>query len=57
MSAYPILLHVTACLWYIFFWSNFLNNASDKKESDWDPKYRDVEEMGCRFLTNWNLVN
>lgn len=56
MSVYPILLHAGACLWYAFFWNNFLANGSDKKESDWDPRYRDIHEMGYRFLTNWNLV-
>ncbi|XP_001951281.1 androgen-dependent TFPI-regulating protein-like isoform X1 [Acyrthosiphon pisum] len=55
MSVYPILLHAGACLWYVFFWNNFLNNGSGKKESDWDPRYRDIHEMGTRFLTNWNL--
>jgi len=56
MSVYPILLHAGACLWYVFFWSNFLTNGSGKKESDWDSRYRDIHEMGTRFLTNWNLV-
>jgi hypothetical protein len=56
MSAYPMLLHTVACLWYVFFWSNFLSN-SQTNEEDWDPKYRDINEMGYRFLTNWNLVN
>lgn len=55
MSAYSIVLHVVACLWYVFFWSNFL--AVGQNENDWDPKYRDIHEMGNRFLTNWNLVN
>ncbi|XP_025409637.1 androgen-induced gene 1 protein-like isoform X3 [Sipha flava] len=54
MSAYPMLLHTVACLWYVFFWSNFLSN-SQTNEEDWDPKYRDINEMGYRFLTNWNL--
>lgn len=57
MSVYPILLHAGACLWYVFFWNNFLSNGSNQKESDWDPRYRDIHEMGTRFLTNWNLVN
>lgn len=57
MSVYPILLHTGACLWYVFFWNNFLSNGSNQKESDWDPRYRDIHEMGSRFLTNWNLVN
>jgi len=57
MSVYPILLHAGACLWYVFFWNNFLANGSGQKESDWDPRYRDIHEMGSRFLTNWNLVN
>lgn len=56
MSVYPILLHTGACLWYVFFWNNFLTNGSGQKESDWDPKYRDIHEMGTRYLTNWNLV-
>ncbi|XP_025191440.1 androgen-dependent TFPI-regulating protein-like [Melanaphis sacchari] len=55
MSIYPMLLHAGACLWYVFFWNNFLANGKDQKESDWDPRYRDIHEMGTRFLTNWNL--
>lgn len=55
MSVYPILLHVVACLWYVFFWNKFLSVRGN--EDDWDPRYRDIDEMGTRFLTNWNLVN
>jgi len=58
MSAYPLLLHVVSCLWYYFFWNNFLAaGQNEEKQGDWDPKYRNVQEMGSRFLTNWNLVN
>lgn len=56
MSAYPLLLHTVASLWYVFFWNNFLA-AGQTKSKEWDPKYRDIQEMGYRFLTNWNLVN
>lgn len=55
MSVYPILLHAVACLWYVFFWNQFLSVRHN--EEDWDPRYRDIHEMGTRFLTNWNLVN
>lgn len=55
MSAYPLLLHIVACLWYILFWNHFLNNFSDK--DDLDPVVSGIHEMGTRFLTNWNMVN
>lgn len=57
MSAYPLSLHVIGCLWYYFFWNNFLAAGRNEPSEDWHPKYRNVQEMGCRFLTNWNLVN
>jgi len=53
MTVYSLLLHVVACLWYIFFWNKFLIIPPNKNE--WDLKYRDIREMGPRFLTNWNL--
>lgn len=56
MSAYSLLLHAVACLWYVFFWNNYLSNGQ-QHEGNWDPKYQDIHEMGCRFLTNWNLVS
>lgn len=55
MSVYPLLLHIVACLWYIFFWNNFLGNGGN--EENWHPKFRDIQDIGTRYLTNWNLVS
>ncbi|XP_050534851.1 androgen-dependent TFPI-regulating protein-like [Daktulosphaira vitifoliae] len=54
LAIYPLLLHVVACGWYYFFWDQFLK-AGNGNSKNWNPKYRDVNEMGYRFLTNWNL--
>ncbi|XP_050424840.1 androgen-dependent TFPI-regulating protein-like [Adelges cooleyi] len=54
MSVYPILLHTVACGWYAFFWNEFLSISKEDTE-EWHPRYQDIHELGCRYLTNWNL--
>lgn len=56
MSVHPIVLHVTACLWYVYFWNNYLAD-NDILHDEWDPQYKKIHELGSRYLTNWNLVN
>ncbi|VVC45200.1 Hypothetical protein CINCED_3A017152 [Cinara cedri] len=54
MSALPILLHMVACLWYMVFWNHYLAERAIPEE-EWDPQYKNIHDMGYRYLTNWNL--
>lgn len=55
MAVYPFLLHVVACLWYVFFWSKLIYCI--KTDENWHPQFQKIQELGPRYLTNWNLVN